>query len=143
LIRGIKTLAVRVERQNATALEVARYLESHSKVEKVHYPGLESHPQHALAKKQLRGFGGMMSFEVKGGEQAGRTLIESVKVITLAVSLGGVESLIQHPASCTHAMVPREKRLKAGITDGMIRFSIGLEDSKDLIKDLEQALAKI
>jgi len=143
LIRGMKTLAVRAEHQNKSAMEVARFLEKHPKVQSVNYPGLESHAQHDLAKKQMSGFGGMLSFEVKGGEAAGKKLIENVKVITLAVSLGGVESLIQHAASCTHAMVPREIRLKNGITDGLIRLSIGLEDTRDLIKDLDDALSHI
>jgi len=143
LARGIKTLDVRMERHNAVALKVAQFLEQHPKIEKVHYPGLKSHPYHELAKKQMKGFGGMISFEVRGGSEAGRKLIESVKLITLAVSLGGIESLIEHAASMTHLNVPPEERLKAGITDGLIRLSIGLEHHEDLIKDLNQALEKI
>jgi len=143
LARGIKTLDVRMERHNKVALEVAQYLEKHEKVERVYYPGLESHSNHALAKKQMTGFGGMIAFEVKGGADAGKTVIENVKLITLAVSLGGVESLIEHAASMTHINVSREERIKAGITDGLIRLSIGLEHHLDLIEDLNQALSKI
>jgi len=143
LARGIKTLDVRMERHCKNALAVAQFLASHNKVVAVHYPGLPSHPQHALCQSQMKGLGGgMIAFDVGGVEQ-GRILIESVKLITLAVSLGGVESLIEHAASMTHTMVNREQRLKGGITDGLIRLSVGLEHPDDLIKDLEQALAKL
>jgi methionine-gamma-lyase len=141
LCRGIKTLDVRMERHNSNALAVARALEGHSKVRVVYYPYLESHPQHALAKSQMPGGGsGMLSFEVEGGLAAGTTVIEAVKLINLAVSLGGVESLIEHPASMTHVMVPPEDRVAAGITDGLIRLSVGLEHPDDLVADLFQAL---
>ena len=141
--RGIKTLALRMERHCANALEVAKFLEAHDRVEWVRYPGLPSHPQHELAERQMKGPGGMISFELKGGIEAGETLMNSTRLCGLAVSLGGVETLIQHPASMTHAGMPREHRLKAGITDGLVRLSIGIEDVKDIIGDLEQGLAKV
>jgi len=144
LQRGIKTLDVRMQRHSINALAIAKFLEQHPKVQKVNYPGLQSHPQHELAMKQMRnGFGGMLSFEVKGGVNAGRTLIETVKVITLAVSLGGVESLIEHPASMTHTLVTQEERDNAGISDGLIRLSVGIEGETDLIRDLANALDAI
>lgn len=143
LSRGLKTLSVRMERHCENAQKVAEYLEKHPAIEAVYYPGLPSHPQHELAKKQMDGFGGMMSFELKGGIEAGKTLMNSVKMISLAVSLGCVDTLIQHPASMTHSPVPREDRLKAGITDGLVRLSVGIEDVEDIIADLDQALAKI
>ena len=140
LLRGLKTLGIRMERHCINAQKVAEYLEKHPMIEEVHYPGLLSHPQHELAKKQMDGFGGMMSFELKGGLEAGKILMNNVKMISLAVSLGCVDSLIQHPASMTHSSVPREERLKAGITDGQVRLSIGIEDVEDIIADLDQAL---
>lgn len=143
LSRGLKTLGVRMERHCENAQKVAEYLEKHPAVEAVYYPGLPSHPQHELAKEQMYGFGGMMSFELKGGIEAGKTLMNNVKMISLAVSLGCVDSLIQHPASMTHSPVPKEDRLKAGITDGLVRLSVGIEDVEDIIADLDQALAKI
>jgi len=143
LLRGLKTLGIRMERHSYNAQKVAEYLEKHPMIEKVYYPGLKSHPQHELAKKQMYGFGGMICFEVKGGVEAGKVLMNSLKVITLAVSLGCVDSLIQHPASMTHSPVPPEERLKAGITDGLVRLSVGIEDVEDLIADLEQGLAKV
>ncbi|MEI6667038.1 MAG: aminotransferase class I/II-fold pyridoxal phosphate-dependent enzyme [Acidobacteriota bacterium] len=143
VIRGIKTLGVRVERAQANAMKIARWLESHPKVEWVRYVGLPSHPQHELATRQMKGFGAMISFEVRGGLDAGRTVMDSVKLATLAVSLGGVETLIEHPALMTHASVPREHRLEAGLTDGLIRYSVGIEDANDLIADLAQALDNI
>jgi len=143
VIRGVKTLAIRIDRAQKSAMEVAKYLENHSKVEWIKYPGLESHPQHELAKRQMNGFGSMISFGVKGGLEAGRKLMDNVKLCMLAVSLGGVESLIQHPASMTHAAVTPEGKVKAGITDDLVRFSIGIEDVEDIIADLEQALAKV
>lgn len=143
LLRGLKTLGPRMEIHCRNAQKVAEYLEDHPLIEKVHYPGLPSHPQHDLAKRQMDGFGGMISFELKGGIEAGKVLMNSVKLITLAVSLGCVDSLIQHPASMTHSPVPREERLKAGITDGLVRFSAGIEDVEDIISDLDQALNKV
>ena len=140
--RGIKTLALRMERHNSNAMTIAKYLESHAKVHRVHYPGLESHPQHQLAKKQMKGFGGMISFELEGVE-AGRKLVNNVKTCTLAVSLGDVSTIIQHSASMTHASVPKELREKAGITDGMLRLSVGIEYGNDIINDLDQALSKV
>ncbi len=141
-LRGVKTLSLRVEKAQQNAMKIARYLEQHPKVEWVKYPGLESHPQYDLIKKQMRGPGAMISFELKGGIEAGKKLMDNVKLIMLAVSLGGVESLIQHPASMTHAGMSREARLKADITDGLVRLSVGIEDVDDLIADLEQALDK-
>ena len=141
--RGIKTLALRMERHCQNAQAVAEFLDKHPKVEKVAYPGLESHPQHELAKKQMSGFGGMISFEVKGGIEGGKIVMNNVKLCTLAVSLGGVESLIQHPASMTHAIMGKEQRLEAHITDGLVRLSVGIEDVDELIADLDQALALI
>jgi len=143
LLRGLKTLGIRMERHCINAQRVAEYLEKHPLIEKVYYPGLPSHPQHELAKKQMDGFGGMMSFELKGGLEAGKILMNSVKMISLAVSLGCVDSLIQHPASMTHSPVPREERLKAGITDGQVRLSVGIEDVEDIINDLDQALKEV
>ncbi|MBE3579707.1 MAG: methionine gamma-lyase [Caldanaerobacter subterraneus] len=143
LLRGIKTLGLRMDRHCQNAQKVAEYLENHPMIEKVYYPGLPSHPQHELAKRQMDGFGGMISFELKGGIEAGKVLMNSVKLITLAVSLGCVDSLIQHPASMTHSPVPREERLKAGITDGLVRISVGIEDVEDIIADLDQALKKV
>ena len=143
LLRGLKTLGIRMERHCINAQRVAEYLEKHPSIEKVYYPGLPSHPQHELAKKQMDGFGGMMSFELKGGLEAGKILMNSVKMISLAVSLGCVDSLIQHPASMTHSPVPREERLKAGITDGQVRLSVGIEDVEDIINDLDQALKEV
>ncbi len=142
-LRGLRTLSLRIERAQAGALEIARWLESRPEVAWVRYIGLPSHPQHALAKQQMTGFGTMIAFELKGGLDAGRAVMDSVKVATLAVSLGGVESLIEHPASMTHAGVPRESRLEAGITDGLVRYSVGIEDVADLVADLEQAFAHI
>jgi methionine-gamma-lyase len=143
LTRGIKTLDVRMERHNKNGMVIAKFLKNHPKIEKVYYPGLEDHPQHEIAKKQMKGFGGMIAFEVKGGMEAGKLLIENLKLIILAVSLGGVESLIEQASTMTHTMVSREKRLESGISDGLIRLSVGLEATEDLIKDLEQALALI
>ncbi len=143
VIRGVKTLSIRIERAQKSAMEVAKYLEQHPKVAWIKYPGLESHPQHELAKKQMKGFGSMISFGVKGGLDAGKKLMDNVKLCMLAVSLGGVETLIQHPASMTHAAVTPEGKIKAGITDDLVRFSIGIEDVEDIIADLEQAFEKV
>jgi methionine-gamma-lyase len=141
-LRGIKTLHVRMQRQTESAEKIAKWLEDHPKIEWVKYPGLKSHPQYALAKRQMDGFGSMMSFELKGGVEAGRKVMNNVKLCSLAVSLGAVETLISHPATMTHAVVPKEDRIRAGITDGLVRFSVGIEDVDDIIADLEQALAK-
>lgn len=143
IIRGLKTLGVRMERHCENAMKVARFLEKHPMVENVVYPGLESHPQHELAKKQMNIFGAMISFEVKGGVEAGRQLMNNVELCSLAVSLGDTETLIEHPASMTHSPVPAEERLKAGITDGLVRLSVGLENPEDIMADLDQAFKKI
>ena len=142
VLRGIKTLALRMERHNANAFAVANMLLEHSKVEKVYYPGLVSHPQFEIAKKQMRGFGGVIAFDV-GSVEAGRNLMNNLRLCTLATSLGGVETTIQHPASMTNAKTPREQRLKAGISDGLIRLSVGIENAADIIADLENGLRKI
>jgi cystathionine gamma-lyase len=143
VLRGIKTLAVRMQRHAENAAVVTRWLQGHSKIERVIYPGLESHPQHCLAQSQMRGFGGMATFFVKGGVEESRRLLSSVKLFTLAESLGGVESLIEHPAIMTHASVPADVRQVLGITDNLIRISVGIEAADDLIVDLDQALAKV
>jgi methionine-gamma-lyase len=143
VIRGVKTLSLRIDRAQESAMKIATYLENHPKVEWVRFPGLASHPQHMLAKTQMAGFGSMISFELKGGVEAGRTLMNSVELAILAVSLGGVETLIQHPASMTHSKVSTEGKLKAGITDGLVRYSVGIENVEDLISDLAQALEKV
>lgn len=138
--RGVKTLAIRMQRQSDNAKKIARYLDDHPKVEKVMYPGLESHPQYHVHKKQADGPGSLISFELKGGFEAGRTLMNSVKLMVLAVSLGGVETLIQHPASMTHASMEEDVRKQAGITNGLVRLSVGIEEVGELIADLEQGL---
>lgn len=143
VIRGLKTLAIRIERAQANAMIIARHLESHPAVAWVRYPGLPSHPQHELAMRQQKGPGAMISFGLKGGLEAGRILMDNVGLAVLAVSLGGVETLIQHPASMTHARVSSEAKLKAGITDDLVRYSVGIEDVNDLVADLDQALARI
>jgi cystathionine beta-lyase/cystathionine gamma-synthase len=140
--RGVKTLAVRMQRHNENGMAIARFLESHPKVKRVIYPGLTSHPQHEVAKRQQRGFGAMLSFDL-GSLAAARKLLDHVRLCSLAESLGGVETLISHPASMTHASVPADVRQQIGITDGLVRISVGIEDVEDLIADLEQALAKI
>ena len=142
VMRGTKTLALRMEQHDKSGRAVAAFLEEHPKVLKVYYPGSASHPQHALARRQQRGFGGMVAFDV-GSLQAARTVLESVKLCTLAESLGGVETLISHPATMTHASVDLEKRERLGITDGLVRISVGIEDTDDIIADIDQALAKI
>jgi cystathionine beta-lyase/cystathionine gamma-synthase len=142
VLRGVKTLAVRMRQHNANGLAVAEFLSKHPKVKKVHYPGLPSHPQHELARKQTSGFGGMISFETGSLENAKRVL-GAVRLCSLAESLGGVETLISHPATMTHASVPAEVRQRLGITDGLVRISVGIEDAEDLIADLGQALARI
>ena len=140
VLRGIKTLAIRMERHAGNALKIAQFLESHPKVRKVIYPGLSSHPQHELAKRQMTGFGGIVTFFIKGGLEAARRFLERVKVFSLAESLGGVESLIEHPAIMTHASLPKEIREKIGISDELIRVSVGIENVDDLIDDLKNAL---
>jgi methionine-gamma-lyase len=140
VLRGIKTLGIRVERAQQGAMEIARWLERQPEVSRVLYIGLESHPQHDLAARQMSGFGSMISFELKGGMTAGRLLMDHVKVATLAVSLGGVETLIEHPASMTHASISPADRRAAGYSDGLVRYSVGIEDVADLIADLRQAL---
>ena len=137
---GLKTFELRMQRHCENAMEVARFLSSHPAVAKVYYPGLEDDPGHAIATRQMHAFGGMLSFELKGGMQAGIRLMERVRLATLAVSLGNVDTLIEHPASMTHGPVPREDRLSQGITDGLVRLSVGIEDLPDILADLEQAL---
>jgi cystathionine beta-lyase/cystathionine gamma-synthase len=139
-IRGIKTLAVRMARHDANAIEVAAFLNTHRKIKKVHYPGLVGHPQHWLARKQMRGFGGIISFDLGSLDKA-KKFLKSVRLCALAESLGGVESLISHPATMTHASVPPEERQRIGVTDGLVRISVGIEDLDDIIDDLKQALA--
>jgi len=141
--RGLKTLSIRMEKAEKNAMKVAEYLENHPKVDWILYPGLKSHPQHELAKKQMSGFSSMISFGLNGGLDAGRILMDNVHLALLAVSLGGVESLIQHPASMTHAGMTKEAREAADITDGLVRFSVGIENVEDIIEDLDQALAKV
>lgn len=142
ITRGMKTFEIRMQRHCENAMKVARWLAAHPKVEKVYYPGLEDHEGHEIAKKQMKDFGGIMSFELKGGYEAGKALLNNVKLAALAVSLGDTETLIQHPASMTHSPYSREERLAAGITDGLVRLSVGLENVEDIIEDLEQGLEK-
>ena len=142
-LRSLKTLPLRMKAHEKNAIAIADFLESHAKVEKVIYPGLRSHPQHALAKEQMLGMGGMITFLIKGGLPAARTFLESVNIFALAESLGGVESLIEHPAIMTHASVPAEMRKALGIDDSLIRLSVGVEDLEDLLQDLKQAFDKI
>ncbi|MGH9714386.1 MAG: trans-sulfuration enzyme family protein [Candidatus Acidiferrales bacterium] len=140
--RGVKTLAVRMERHNSNGMAVAKFLEGHSKVKRVIYPGLKSHPQHEIAKRQQRGFGAMISFDL-GSLSAAREFLNHVRICSLAESLGGVETLISHPALMTHASVPVELQQQIGITQGLVRLSVGIEDVEDLIADLDQALAHV
>jgi methionine-gamma-lyase len=140
VLRGVKTLAIRIERAQENAMQVAEFLQQHLKVSWVRYPGLKTHPQYALAEKQMAGFGSMMSFGLHGGYQAGEKLMNHVHLALLAVSLGGVETLIQHPASMTHAGISPENKLAAGITDDLVRLSVGIEDIGDIIADLESGL---
>ena len=137
--RGIKTLAVRMQQHDKNGMQIAKFLESHAKVKRVHFPGLASHPQHEIAKRQQRGFGAMISFDV-GSLDAAKKLLANVKLCSLAESLGGVETLISHPAMMTHASVPPATRQQIGITDGLVRISVGIEDAEDLIADLDRAL---
>lgn len=143
IIRGMKTFELRMRRHCENAMKVAEYLESHDKIEKVYYPGLKSHDGYEVASKQMDAFGGILAFELKGGFEAGKTLLNNVKMAALAVSLGDAETLIQHPASMTHSPYTKEERLAAGITDGLVRLSVGLENIEDIIADLEYGLAQI
>ncbi len=143
VLRGLKTLAVRMKEHEKNAIKVAEYLESHPKVSKVNYPGLKNHPQYELAKRQQLGFGGMLSFEIKGGIREVKILLENLEIFALAESLGGVESLVEYPALMTHSSIPKEERKKIGITDSLIRLSVGIENIFDLIEDLENAFQKI
>ena len=143
IIRGLKTFEIRMERHCKNARTIADFLNKHPKVEKVYYPGLESHPGYEIAKKQMKDFGAMISFELKGGFEAGKTLLNNLKLCSLAVSLGDTETLIQHPASMTHSPYTKEEREAAGITDGLVRLSVGLENVEDIIADLEHGLEKI
>ena len=143
IIRGMKTFEIRMERHCKNAKKVVEFLNKHPKIERVYYPGLETHPGHEIAKKQMKDFGAMISFELKGGFEAGKTLLNSLKLCSLAVSLGDTETLIQHPASMTHSPYTKEEREAAGITDGLVRLSVGLENVEDIIEDLEQGLEKI
>ncbi|MBI4078695.1 MAG: PLP-dependent transferase [Candidatus Levybacteria bacterium] len=142
LLKGIKTLSVRMEKHGKNTKEVVAFLSKHKKIKKIYYPGLLSHPQHAIAKKQMQGFGAMVSFELHGTIQTAITFMESLKLIHIAISLGAVESLIEHPASMTHASVPKKEREKCGLFDTLIRLSVGIEDVDDIIADLSQALKK-
>ncbi|HET8796976.1 MAG TPA: aminotransferase class I/II-fold pyridoxal phosphate-dependent enzyme [Thermoanaerobaculia bacterium] len=143
VLRGIRTLGMRVERAQANAIEIAQWLESHPEVAWVRFPGLPSHPQYELARRQMSGPGSVLAFELRGGVEAGQTLMNHVRTITLAVSLGGVESLIEHPASMTHKGVSPDEQLAQGITPGLVRLSVGCEDVSDLLADLEQAMAAV
>ena len=141
LLRSLKTLSVRMERHCTNAHEIANLLESHQSIEKVIYPGLSSHPQHDIAKKQMKGFGGMISVVLKGGLDSATSFLEKTKIFSLAESLGGVESLIEHPAIMTHASIPREVREEIGISDGLVRLSVGIESLEDLVEDIENSLS--
>ena len=141
VLRGLKTLAVRMRQHEENALAVAEFLQGHPEAETVHYPGLPSHPQHELAKRQMSGFSGMVSFTLKGGAEAAYAAVQKTRVFHFAESLGGVESLITHPATMTHAAIPREQREARGVTDGLMRLSVGIEDEEDLIADLDQAIS--
>ena len=143
IIRGMQTFEIRMERHCKNAKKVVEFLNKHPKIERVYYPGLETHPGHEIAKKQMKDFGAMISFELKGGFEAGKTLLNNLKLCSLAVSLGDTETLIQHPASMTHSPYTKEEREAAGITDGLVRLSVGLENVEDIIADLEQGLEKI
>ncbi len=143
IIRGMKTLEIRMKQHCLNTKKVVEFLSTHNKIEKIFYPGLPSHPGYEIAKKQMDDFGGIFSFELKGGFQAGKTLLNSLELCSLAVSLGDTETLIQHPASMTHSPYTPEERLAAGITDGLVRLSVGLENVEDIIEDLKQGLEKI
>jgi cystathionine beta-lyase/cystathionine gamma-synthase len=142
VLRGTKTLPIRMERHNANAQALAEFLAAHPKVTRIHYPGLAAHPQHELAKRQMRGFGGLISIALGSLEHA-RIVLDSVRLMALAESLGGVETLISHPASMTHGSVPPDRRQAIGITDDLVRISVGIEDVEDLVEDLSQALDRV
>jgi len=139
-LRSTKTLALRMERHCSNAMKIAKFLASRDDINWVRYPGLPSHPQHDIAKKQMKDFGGMITMELSGGLEKAKQFLEKVQIFTLAESLGGVESLVEHPAIMTHASIPAEQRAALGISDGLVRLSVGVEDCGDLIEDLEQAL---
>src|SRR5690606_38531675 len=142
-LNGLKTFALRMERHAANAQRVAAWLETHPEVARIHFPGLPSHPQHELARRQMeRGYGAVLAFELRGGYEAGVRMMDSVRLCSLAVSLGTVDTLIQHPASMTHAVMSPEMRARAGVTDGLVRLSVGIEDAGDIIADLSQALER-
>jgi cystathionine gamma-lyase len=141
VLRGLKTLAVRMRQHEENAMAVARFLQDHPEVETVNYPGLPSHPQHDLAKRQMSGFSGMVSFTLKGGAEAAYAAVQKTELFHFAESLGGVESLITHPATMTHAAIPKEQREARGVTDGLMRLSVGIEDKDDLIADLDRAIS--
>ena len=144
ILRGIKTLHLRVREACNNAGKIAEFLTTHPKVDKVYYPGFKTHPNHKIAKKQMKMFGAMVSFDIKGGQfEEAKKILSGTELFSLAESLGGVESLIGHPASMTHASIPREERLKVGLTDSLIRLSVGIEDVDDLIADLKMALDKV
>jgi len=143
VLRGMKTMALRVRQQNANAMVLAEFLEAHRKVSKVNYPGLKTHPQHTLAKRQMRGYGGMLSFEVKGGVKDAMKFTESLKVASLAASLGGVETLVSQPFNMTHTQMSPKERARTGILDTLVRVSVGIEDAEDLVSDFGQALAAV
>ena len=143
LIRGLKTLALRIERQNSTTFEMARFLEQHAKIKRVYYPGLESHPDHDIARRQMSGYGGVVSFDIDGDLARTRTFVHELAIPYLAPSLGGVESLVSHPATVSYYDLSWEERQRIGITDSLVRYSVGIEDAEDLIADLDSALARI
>ena len=143
LMRGVKTLKVRMEAHNQNGMQVAQFLENHPRIDRVYYPGLKSHPQHELAKRQMKGFGGMVSFEVTGGSDTLAQFLGRLQICQLAVSLGGIESLICPPALTTHRRLSKSQRSKAGIKDNLVRLSVGIEDAQDLIGDLEGALNSV
>jgi len=143
LLRGLKTLGLRMERHNSNGIKVARYLEKHPKVKTVHYPGLESHPQHSIAKRQMRGFGGVVSFEMDGDFETTVKFVENLELCSLAASLGGTETLVTQPVTASHYFVSAEDRRRAGITDQLVRLALGIEDPEDIIADLEQAFDKM
>ena len=143
VLRSLKTLAVRMEKHCENAFEIASFLEKHEIIEKIYFPGLSSHPNHEIAKKQMNGFGGMITVVLKGGLKTATTFLERTKLFALAESLGGVESLIEHPAIMTHASIPAEVRKDLGIEDGLVRLSVGIESVEDLLDDLNQALSGV
>jgi cystathionine beta-lyase/cystathionine gamma-synthase len=143
LLRGLKTLGLRIEKQNQNGMKIAKYLENHSQVRRVYYPGLKNHPQYPLAKRQMKGFGGVVSFEVEGDREVATRFVDAVRMAYITPSLGGVETLITQPATTSHYRMAKEERLKAGITDELIRLSIGIEDVQDIIADLDQAFNQL